>query len=88
MRRSGGLPHLSRWFDLVSKDSLLASVAEQHGPRKPVSRVEYRKEVAAAGMGGGGAPLSWLLSSSPSSAMAGCSPACCVRSMREQPAAA
>ena len=57
MRRSGGVPHLARWFVLVCKDPLLVSVADSHGPKKPSSRTEYRKEVAAAGMGGGGAPL-------------------------------
>jgi hypothetical protein len=57
MRRSGGLPHLARWFDLVSRDPLLVSVGTDYGPKKPASRTEYRKEVAAAGMGGGGAPV-------------------------------
>lgn len=57
MRRSGSVPHLARWFDFVCKDPLLVSVAERHGPKKPSSRTEYRKEVAAAGMGGGGAPI-------------------------------
>ena len=56
MRRAGGLPHLARWFELVAGDPLLTRVAEAHGPKKPSSRVEFRKEQAAAGMGGGGAP--------------------------------
>ena len=64
MRRSGSVPHLARWFEFVCKDPLLVSVAESHGPKKPSSRTEYRKEVAAAGMGGGGAPDLALLKGS------------------------
>ncbi|BDA45805.1 Glutamate-tRNA ligase, cytoplasmic [Coccomyxa sp. Obi] len=53
LRRSGTLPHLGRWFELVSTEALLKEVAEKHGPKKPSSRQEFRKELAAAGMGGG-----------------------------------
>ncbi len=62
MRRAGGLPHLARWFELVTGDPLLTRVAEAHGPKKPSSRVEFRKEQAAAGMGGGGTPLHMVYS--------------------------
>lgn len=58
MRKTGSLPHLGRWFDLVSGEPQLRSVAEAHGPKKPTSRAEFRKELAAAGMGGGGQHLS------------------------------
>lgn len=54
LRRSGSLPHLGRWFELVSTEALLKEVADKHGPKKPSSRTEFRKEQAAAGMGGGG----------------------------------
>ena len=54
LRRSGALPHLGRWFELVSTEALLKEVAEKYGPKKPSSRQEFRKELAAAGMGGGG----------------------------------
>lgn len=68
LRKTGALPHLARWYDYVMTDPALQSVAEQHGPRKPTTRKEYVKEVAAAGMGGGGeshAPLRSALSSWP-----------------------
>lgn len=55
LKRSGALPHLGRWFDLVSTEALVKEVAEKYGPKKPSSRQEFRKEKAAAGMGGGGA---------------------------------
>lgn len=48
------MPHLGRWFELVSTEGLLKEVADKHGPKKPSSRTEFRKEQAAAGMGGGG----------------------------------
>ncbi len=51
------MPHLGRWFDLVSTEALLKEVAERHGPKKPSSRQEFRKEKAADGMGGGGQQL-------------------------------
>ncbi|EIE22615.1 glutamyl-tRNA synthetase, putative [Coccomyxa subellipsoidea C-169] len=53
LRRSGSLPHLGRWFELVSTEALLKEVADKYGPKKPSSRTEFRKELAAAGMGGG-----------------------------------
>ena len=57
LRKTGALPHLARWYDFVMTDPDLQSVAEQHGPKKPTTRKEYVKEVAAAGMGGGGKTL-------------------------------
>jgi len=54
LRKIGALPHLARWYDFVLTDPVLQSVAEQYGPKKPTTRKEYVKEVAAAGMGGGG----------------------------------
>ena len=57
LRKTGALPHLARWYDFVMTDPDLQSVAEQHGPKKPTTRKEYVKEVAAAGMGGGGETL-------------------------------
>ncbi len=61
LRKTGALPHLARWYDYVMTDPVLQSVAEQHGPKKPTTRKEYTKVVAAAGMGGGGAPHLWIL---------------------------
>ena len=58
LRRSGSLPHLGRWFELVSTEALLKEVADKYGPKKPSSRTEFRKELAAAGMGGGGETVS------------------------------
>ena len=57
LRKTGALPHLARWYDYVMTDPDLQSVAVQHGPKKPTTRKEYVKEVAAAGMGGGGRTL-------------------------------
>ncbi len=54
LRKIGALQHLARWYDFVLTDPVLQSVAEQYGPKKPTTRKEYVKEVAAAGMGGGG----------------------------------
>ena len=68
LRKTGALPHLARWYDYIMTDPALQSIAEQHGPKKPTTRKEYVKEVAAAGMGGGGkspAPLRSALSSGP-----------------------
>ena len=56
LRKTGALPHLARWYDYVMTDPVLNSVAERYGPKKPTTRKEYVKVVAAAGMGGGGAP--------------------------------
>ena len=61
LRKTGALPHLARWYDYVMTDPVLQSVAEQHGPKKPSTRKEYVKVVAAAGMGGGGAHKSGQL---------------------------
>jgi hypothetical protein len=62
LRKTGAMPHLARWYDYVMTDTALQSVAEQHGPKKPTTRKEYVKEVAAAGMGGGGESLAPSLS--------------------------
>lgn len=64
LRKTGALPHLARWYDFVMTDPVLKSVAEQHGPKKPTTRKEYVKVVAAAGMGGGGTPHPGVVGSS------------------------
>ena len=72
LRKTGALPHLARWYDYVMTDPVLQSVAEQHGPKKPTTRKEYVKVVAAAGMGGGGMPHPGAFASSLPGVLIGC----------------
>ncbi|KAL3146233.1 hypothetical protein ABBQ32_002935 [Trebouxia sp. C0010 RCD-2024] len=50
IRKSGKLPHLTRWYDFLSQTSPLKGLLERHAPKKSAA-AERVKEAAAAGKG-------------------------------------
>ena len=66
IRKSGKLPHLTRWFDFLSQTSPLKGLLEKHAPKKSAA-AERVKEAAAAAKGstkGATGSLGYLLATS------------------------